>query len=79
MPGKFVLKRGETGKFRWNLVGTNGRIVATSEAYGTKASAVKGIEAVRRLAADAALVDQTTAEGDQGILKPRHRSGGRSG
>ena len=78
MPGKFVLKKGESGKFRWNLVGTNGRIVATSEAYGTKASAMKGIDAVRRLAADARLDDQT-AKGDEGILKPRHLTGGRGG
>jgi uncharacterized protein YegP (UPF0339 family) len=29
---KFVLKNGSTGKFRFNLVATNGQVIATSEA-----------------------------------------------
>jgi hypothetical protein len=59
MPGKFVIKKGSTGKFRFNLVGTNGQVIATSEAYESKASAKKGIDSVRRLAAEATLVDET--------------------
>ena len=62
MPGKFVVKKGTTGKFRFNLVSTNGQIVATSEAYNSKPSCMNGIKAVRSLAADAALEDQTTKE-----------------
>jgi uncharacterized protein len=62
MPGKFVVKKGSTGKFRFSLVSTNGQIVATSEAYNSKASCMNGIKAVRSLAADAALEDQTTKE-----------------
>ena len=54
MPGKFVIKKGSTGKFRFNLVSTNGQVVATSEAYETKASAQAGIRSVKKLAADAA-------------------------
>src|SRR5688572_23326985 len=30
MPGKFVVKKGLTGKFRFSLLSTNGKIVATS-------------------------------------------------
>ena len=37
MAGRFVIKRGSTGKFRFSLVSTNGQIVATSEAYNSKA------------------------------------------
>ena len=37
MAGKFVVKRGPTGKFRFSLVSTNGQVVATSEAYNSKA------------------------------------------
>ena len=59
--GKFALDKGRTGKFRWNLVSTNGKIVATSEAYESKAAALVGIGAVRRLAADARLDDRTLA------------------
>ncbi len=62
MPGKFVVKKGTTGKFRFSLLSTNGQVVATSEAYNTKASAMNGIKAVRNLAADAVLEDQTTKE-----------------
>jgi uncharacterized protein YegP (UPF0339 family) len=56
---KFVLKRGSTGKYRFNLVATNGQVIATSEAYESKASALKGIESVKRNAAGAEVDDQT--------------------
>jgi len=59
MPGKFMLKKGTTGKFRFSLLSTNGQVVATSEAYETKRAALNGVEAVRRLAAEATLVDST--------------------
>ncbi len=62
MPGKFVVKKGTTGKFRFSLLSTNGQVVATSEAYNTKASAMNGVKAVRTLSADAGLEDQTTKE-----------------
>jgi uncharacterized protein YegP (UPF0339 family) len=55
---KFVIRKGSTGKFRFNLVGTNGKVIATSEAYESKALAMKGIEAARRLAAGAELDDR---------------------
>jgi uncharacterized protein YegP (UPF0339 family) len=61
MAGKFVVKQGSTGKFRFNLVSTNGQIVATSEAYETKAAAMKGIRAVKSLAADATVDDASTS------------------
>jgi uncharacterized protein YegP (UPF0339 family) len=56
---KFVLRKGSTGKFRFNLVGTNGKVIATSEAYESKASATRGIEAVRKSAGGAEFVDET--------------------
>jgi uncharacterized protein YegP (UPF0339 family) len=59
MAAKFVLKKGSTGKFSFSLVATNGQVIATSEAYESKASAVNGIESVKRNAADAAIDDQT--------------------
>jgi uncharacterized protein YegP (UPF0339 family) len=58
--GKFVIKKGTSGKFRFNLLSTNGQVVATSEAYNSKASAMNGIKAVRNLAGDAEVEDQTT-------------------
>ena len=53
MPGKFVVKKGSTGKFRFSLVSTNGQIVATSEAYISKSSAMNVIRSVKSLAPDA--------------------------
>ena len=61
LPGKFVVKKGSTGKFRFSLLSTNGQVVATSEAYNSKASAMGGIRSVQKLAADAEVEDQTTA------------------
>ena len=58
--GKFVIKKGRTGQFRFSLVGRNGQIVATSESYTTKASCMNSIKAVKTLAAGADIEDQTT-------------------
>ena len=55
---KFVLRKGRTGMFRFNLVGPNGKVIATSQAYQSRASALRGIESVRKYAALADLVDR---------------------
>ena len=47
MPGKFVVKKGPTGKFRFSLLSTNGQVVAASEAYETKRAALSGVAAVQ--------------------------------
>jgi len=62
VPGKFVIKKGPTGKFRFNLLSSNGQVVATSEAYNAKASAMGGVRSVKSVAADAEVEDQTTKE-----------------
>jgi uncharacterized protein YegP (UPF0339 family) len=59
MAGKFVLKKGSTGKYHFNLVAGNGQVIATSEAYERKASALNGIESVKANAPDAEVDDQT--------------------
>jgi uncharacterized protein YegP (UPF0339 family) len=59
MAAKFVPKKGSTGKFRFNLVAPNGQVIATSEAYESKASAVNGIESVMGNAPNAEIDDQT--------------------
>jgi uncharacterized protein len=61
VPGKFIVKKGTTGKFRFSLLSTNGQVVASSEAYETKRAAMNGIASVRKLAAAAVLVDSTVA------------------
>ncbi len=59
MAGKFVVKTDAQGKFRFNLVAGNGQIIAQSQAYKDKQSALDGIESVKKHAADSTVDDQT--------------------
>ncbi len=59
MAAKFELKKTPSGQYRFNLKAGNGEIIATSESYTTKASALNGIESVKKNAAGAAVDDQT--------------------
>jgi uncharacterized protein YegP (UPF0339 family) len=61
MAGKFVVKKGNSGKFHFNLVASNGQVIASSENYETKSSAMNGIESVKRHAKDAEIDDQTAS------------------
>jgi uncharacterized protein len=57
MAGKFEISKDKAGKFRFHLKAANGEIIAASQAYETKANAEKGVEAVKKTAADAKVVD----------------------
>jgi uncharacterized protein len=59
MAGKFVLKKGSSGKFHFNLQAGNGQVIATSETYESKAAALNGIKSVQTNAPDAKIDDQT--------------------
>ena len=59
MAAKFELKKAKSGQFHFNLKAGNGQIIATSEMYESKASALNGIESVRTNAKGAALDDQS--------------------
>ena len=59
MAGKFVVKQGSSGKYHFNLVAANGQIIATSEAYERKQSALNGIESVKTNAPGAQVEDET--------------------
>lgn len=59
MAGKFELYKSSSGEYRFRLKATNGQIIATGEGYKTKASALNGIESVRKNAATAQVDDQT--------------------
>jgi uncharacterized protein YegP (UPF0339 family) len=59
MAGKFVLEKGSTGKFHFNLHAANGQVIATSQHYESKESALNGIESVKHNAPDAPVEDQT--------------------
>lgn len=57
MSGKFEVYEDRSGKFRFRLKASNGQIVASGEAYDTKAAAKKGCESVQRAAEDASVVE----------------------
>jgi uncharacterized protein YegP (UPF0339 family) len=56
---KFVLKKGATGKYHFDLVASTGQVIASSESYKSKASALKAVQSVKRNAPDAEVDDQT--------------------
>lgn len=52
MAGKFVLKTGANGQTYFRLQAGNGEPILKSEMYKSKASALNGIESVKKNAAD---------------------------
>lgn len=58
MAAKFELWVDKGGEYRFNLKATNGQVIASSEGYSSKASALKGIESVRNNAPGAAVVER---------------------
>lgn len=59
MAGKFEVFKDHAGKFRFHLKASNGEIIASSQAYETKASARHGIESVKDNAPSAKVEDLT--------------------
>lgn len=58
MAGKFELFTDKGGQWRFNLKASNGQVIASSEGYSSKASALNGIESVRTNAPDAEVVER---------------------
>lgn len=65
MPAKFELKTIANGEFVFNLIAPNGEKILTSESYKQKASALNGIESVKKNAGDAARYENRTAGNGQ--------------
>ena len=58
MAGNFELYEDRAGEYRFRLKAGNGEVIAlASEGYSSKASALKGIESVRKNAPDAPVVE----------------------
>jgi len=57
MAGKFEVYQDKAGKHRFRLKAGNGEVVATGEAYESKAAAIKGCESVERAAIGASVVE----------------------
>lgn len=48
MAGKFEVKTAKNGQTHFNLLASNGQIILQSEMYETKASAMNGVESVKK-------------------------------
>ena len=62
MAAKFALKKSKNDKFYFNLVAANGQNVLASEMYEARASALAGIESVRKNAGDDARYERLLAK-----------------
>lgn len=54
---KFEIFKDKAGKHRFRLKARNGQIIATGEAYESKAACLRGIQSVRKNAPIADLVE----------------------
>jgi len=59
VPAKFVLSRARGGKFRFELVASNGKVLAQSTPHDTKRAAVSALRSVQKNAATDVVDDQT--------------------
>jgi uncharacterized protein len=59
MAGRFELYKDAARRFRFRLKAANGEIIASSEAYNSRASAQNGIESVKTNAPTASVEDLT--------------------
>jgi uncharacterized protein YegP (UPF0339 family)/transcriptional regulator with XRE-family HTH domain len=75
---RFVLKKGSSGRYHFNLVAPSGQVIATSEAYERKQSALNGIESVKS-SASYAEVDDQTGDRPSAATKSAHRTLGSPG
>ena len=57
MAGKFELWTDKGGDWRFNLKAPNGQVIATSQGYASKASAMNGIDSVKSNAPGAEVVE----------------------
>ncbi len=57
--GKYVVRKGNSGKYRFTLTVTNGQVIATSAAEVSKRRALADINSVKKSAPDAAVEDNT--------------------
>jgi uncharacterized protein len=56
---RFVVKKTSNGQFRFNLVASNGQVVATSETYTRKQSTLETIESIKKNVSAATIDDET--------------------
>jgi len=62
MPGKFEIKKAKDGQTYFHLKAGNGEVILVSEMYKAKASALNGIESVKKNAPIAERYDKLTSK-----------------
>ena len=55
----FQIRRASGGQYYWHIVGSNGKVLATSEMYYSKAEAEAAIESLKSKVPGASIADQT--------------------
>lgn len=65
MAGKYTLKKRSDGQYMFNLKAGNGEVILTSEGYTAKASAVNGIESVKKNSPDDARYERKKSSANQ--------------
>ena len=69
MANKFEIKQTQGGSYRFNLIATNGQVIATSQNYASLDSCKNGAESVRKNCA--AHVEDQTVEGYETLTHPK--------
>ena len=57
MAGKFELYKDAAGKYRFRLKASNGQVIAASQGYASRKSALEGIDSVKKHAPEAETVE----------------------
>ncbi len=57
MAGKFEVYQDKKEQFRFRLKAGNGQVIATGEAYSSKAACLNGIESIKKNAPEAPVVE----------------------
>ena len=70
MANRFEIRQTKNGSFRFNLMATNGQIIATSETYSSLDSCKNGVESVRKNCT--AHVEDQTKEGFETLTHPKY-------
>lgn len=57
MSGKFEVYEDKSGDYRFRLKASNGQVIATGQGYSSKDACLKGIESVKKNAAEATVIE----------------------
>lgn len=77
MAAKYVLSHQPGKGYHWNLLATNGRVIASSEHYETKRAAVAGIASVQKNGATTVIEESDSGPAKKATRKATPTSSGR--